>query len=600
MTYPFTTNLQTAIKRERSLNHFIDLPHLISVICLLFGSALSASYCFAQNPAVKEKLSNKYDNVTYSSEGGGWYLVTYQAGTKTLMGFCDKNGTMICPNVEKTEKHKSWINLCVLDAEKKAIHDRWEDDMRNYKRDLEYYNKVEAQYNAALTNFNNQVSAAKAEAKRRWENARAIAERNARANQKTTSSGGVLGALAQGFANAAAIQNAVNAVQYKPFEDQVISERGLYSAPVKPDNPKPVEPVEPASGYEWKPFTYIQPCPFDTINFESIKKDDGFAIARKGKKYGVVNSDLKTTVAFNYDELKFKNNAFECRKDKLWGIVMPDGKEKFPCMFTGLNLVKMNGKKILLTNINGKCGAADFETASALVPNIYSLVRTVYLTNKTEGFMVKKDNLCGACAADGKMILDTKYPELKFIHITGSKNYYIKAQSTSNVGLFDISGKEIVPYNMCSKYEFIDNTFIKIYTPSGVQGVVGLDGTPIADIAYSDIKWDNTMKGFIVTQYDKMGAISASGELLFPMRQCESLTCEGDYFRYKDGVKPKSYGALDYEGNVILEPKYASNKIWKEVSKKKKKMSSISTSYSIARSTLSNSYSTASQKFIKE
>ena len=66
------------------------------------------------------------------------------------MGFCDKNGTMICPNVEKTEKHKSWINLCVLDADKKAIHDRWEEDMRNYNRDLDYYNKVEAQYEADM------------------------------------------------------------------------------------------------------------------------------------------------------------------------------------------------------------------------------------------------------------------------------------------------------------------------------------------------------------------------------------------------------------------------------------------------------------------
>ena len=232
------------LTRKGLFDNGIYFSRTLLSICMM----LAFTYCVAQNPAVQQKLSSRYDNVTYSPEGGGWFLVTYQAGTKTLMGFCDKNGNMICPNVEKTEKHKSWINLCVLDVEKKAIHDRWEDDMRNYKRDLDYYNKVEAQYKAALENFNNQVAAAKAEAKRRWQNARAIAERNARANQKTSNNGSVFGAILQGVANAAAIESAVNAVQYKPFEDQVISERGLYSAPVKPDNPKPTKPAEPASG----------------------------------------------------------------------------------------------------------------------------------------------------------------------------------------------------------------------------------------------------------------------------------------------------------------------------------------------------------------
>ncbi len=579
------------------INDLIHAPRFLLLLC----TVLSVAYCFAQNNNVQERLRNKYDNVIYSPEGGGWYLVTYQAGTKTLMGFCDKNGTMICPNVEKTEKYKNWINLCVLDAEKKAIHDRWEDDMRNYNRDLDYYNKVEAQYNATLKNYNNQVSAAKTEAKRRWQNARAIAERNARANQSTSSSGSVFGAILESIGNAADVQNAIDAVQYQPFEDQVISERGLYSAPVKPENPKPAKPIEPASGYEWKPFTYIQPCPFDEINFDSIKSEDGYAIARKGTKYGVINSDLKTTVAFDYDELKEKSNMYECRKGNLWGIVMPDGEEKFPCMFTAINLDKLNDKNILFTNINGKWGVADFETASSLIPNIYSLITTVYLTDKVQGFMVKKNNLYGVCSADGKVILDTKYPtELNFIHIIGSKNFYIRAQTNSNIGIFDINGKEIVPFDKCNGYEFVKNAFIKMYTPSGTQGVVGLDGIPIIDIAYNNITWDETLNGFIVTQYDKMGIISASGELLFPMIQCESLTREGDFLKYKDGVNEKSYGALDFSGNVILEPKYASDKIGKRVEKLKKKNPSISTSYENAHKTLTNSFATASQKFIKE
>lgn len=568
---------------------------------LCFCAILSFMYCIAQNPQVLKKLSDRYDNVVYSPEGGGWYLVTYQAGTKTLMNFCDKKGTVLCSNVEKTEKHKSWIHLCVLDAEKKQIHDRWEDDMRNYNRDLDYYNKVEAQYNASLTNYNNQVKSAKAEAKRRWQNARAIAEQNARKNsQSSSSSGGIFGAIAQGIAAGAAVAAAVNAVEYKPFEDQVISERGLYSAPVKPENPRPTRPEEPASGYEWKAFTYVQPCPYDTIYFEAIKEDNGRAIARKGTKYGVIDSDLKITVPFVYDELKRRNDNFECRKDKLWGVVSSEGNEKFPCMFTSVNLTKMNGKDILLTNINGKCGAADFETASALVPNMFTSIQTVMLTDKESAFKVGKDKMYGVYTANGKKILETKYPQLNFIHIKDSKNFYIKASSSTNVGLFNIEGKEIVPFEKCNKYEFVENTFIKMYTPSGIQGVVGLDGSPIADIAYSDITWDSTMKGFIVTQYDKMGAMTSSGELLFPMVQCESLSCRGDYFSFKNGAKANNYGALDYKGTTIVEPKYASNKVLKQVEKSRKKMPNIYSSYSEAQKVLVNGYSTASGKFIKD
>ncbi len=213
---------------------------------------------------------------------------------------------------------------------------------------------------------------------------------------------------------------------------------------------------------------------------------------------------------------------------------------------------------------------------------------------------VKKDNMFGVCGADGKVILDTKYPEINFVHITGSRNYYIYVKSYTNVGVFDRKGNEIVPFDKCSKYEYVKNSFIKMYTPSGIQGIVGLDGTPIADLAYSNIVWDDTANGFIVTQYDKMGVISSSGEFLFPMMQCESLTCEGDFFQYKNGVKAKSYGALDYSGNIILQPKYASDKIRKEVGKQRKKNPNISTSYTNAHKTLTSSFSTASGKFVKE
>lgn len=58
---------------------------------LLICTMLSVVYCTAQNPDVQKRLSERYDNVSYSPEGGGWYLVTYQAGTKTLLGFYDKN-----------------------------------------------------------------------------------------------------------------------------------------------------------------------------------------------------------------------------------------------------------------------------------------------------------------------------------------------------------------------------------------------------------------------------------------------------------------------------------------------------------------------------
>lgn len=568
---------------------------------LCFCTTLSFLYCAAQNPEVLNRLNGKYEHVEYSPEGGGWYLVSYQAGTKTLMGFCNKNGAMICSNVEKVEKHKSWINLCVLDAEKKRDHDRWEDDMRVYKRDLDYYNKVEAQYNATLKNYNNQVAAAKAEANRRWQNARAIAEKNAQAKQQSSSSGGgIFGAILQGVTNAAAVNAAVEAVEYKPFEDQVISERGLFSAPVKPDNPEPTMPSEPASGYEWKPFTYVQPCPFDTIFFESIKDDNGYAIAKKNGKYGVVDCDLKNTVPFKYDELKEKKESFECRKGKLWGVVTSDGNEKFPCMFTAINLIEMNGKDVLLTNINGKCGAADFETAKALVPNIYSTIQVVALTDKETAFKVKKESSFGVYAADGKMILDAKYPDLNFIHITNSKNFYITAKSNTNVGLFDTKGNELVPYEKCSKYEFLKNSFIKLYTPSGIQGVVGLDGSPIADIAYSNIAWDETLNGFIVTQYDKMGAMTSSGELLFPMVQCESLACIGDYFLFKNGIEAKSFGALDYKGQIIVEPQYAADRVGKRVDKSRKKFPSISSAYSESTNVLKNSFAAAAEKFIKE
>ena len=92
---------------------------------------------YAQNPSVQSALRSKFSLVQYHPECGGWYLVNYQQNGQTYYGFADNAGNIVGQNALKYKIHKGYIELYILDMEKKAAHDQWLQDKRQYEIDMQ-------------------------------------------------------------------------------------------------------------------------------------------------------------------------------------------------------------------------------------------------------------------------------------------------------------------------------------------------------------------------------------------------------------------------------------------------------------------------------
>lgn len=103
---------------------------------------------YAQNPAVYNNLKNKYSQAQYYPGCGGWYFLSYQKDGQTVYGFADKNGNVIAQDAYKYKIHKGFIELYTLNAQKKADHDAWKLEYRQYQQDYNNYKRINAEYDA--------------------------------------------------------------------------------------------------------------------------------------------------------------------------------------------------------------------------------------------------------------------------------------------------------------------------------------------------------------------------------------------------------------------------------------------------------------------
>lgn len=63
-----------------------DMKKFILFAILLY----SCCSAVAQNSTVLQTLKTKYSNVIYSTEGGGWYMGSYNVGSAKYMAFLTK------------------------------------------------------------------------------------------------------------------------------------------------------------------------------------------------------------------------------------------------------------------------------------------------------------------------------------------------------------------------------------------------------------------------------------------------------------------------------------------------------------------------------
>lgn len=551
---------------------------------LIIGVSLFPLTLDAQNAAIMSRLKAKYSLTRYRTECGGWYLLGYSDRGVNYYGFADKEGNVIATNAVKYKIHKGFLELQIFDEMKKDEHDQWVADKKQYDRDYQNYLREEQRYQNELEAYNSRVEAAKKEAQNLWNAARNAAYNKAvaeyKAKNSNNQSGGILGAVLAGVTEAAVGNSAANQIAYQPFEDRVLGERGLTTAPYKTYNPVPEMPTEPSNGYEWKTFPLLQPCPYSSTNYDLIEDDKGVTIVSRGDKYGLADASLKEVLPCIYDKIEYVGNNFKlkeneliglandngkivipcqfermdksegyllCKRNNIWGVYTTDFEELYPCQFSNVYFSKMDGRLMLYAQSKSLWGVLDFETGQQLLPYNYGKIEEYTLGNR-RCFKVSRDNKIGLYTSSGVLILPCEYSSITLKKSDDKE--YVEVVKNGKVGIYDTDGIPIISAEKYDNITILTNNLGYTVTLNGKKGLCAISGQEILPCKYNTISLINNINSFICSANGKWGIVGMDGKELFPFIQANNMTYTGDHFLILENSN-NSYSAADFEGNII-------------------------------------------------
>lgn len=584
------------------------------LITLIIAVCFTNLFTNAQDAAIFNKLKAKYSLTRYRTESGGWYLLGYTDRGVNYYGFADKEGNIIAENAVKYKVHKGFIELEIFDELKKEEHDNWVKDMKQYERDMQNYNREETRYKNELKAFNERVAAAKQEAENRWNAARQAAYNAAVAKfraeqraqqqkqQSTSILGAVLSGIVSGVSETAIGNNAAKQVAYQPYEDQVLGERGLVTEPAKPYNPLPTKPVEPSTGYEWKIFSLLQPCPYSNVNYQDLVDDEGLAIAEKGGAYGLVNTALKEVLPCQYtsisisdqlyllkkdgkfgyanksgkivvpcefEETKSSHGYLLCKKNDLWGVYTQDFEELYPCQFARVNFANVDNRLILYAQEKGLWGAFDFNAGNQILPFSYSEIEPLQFANKA-CFLVKRDNVKGLYTSQGILLLPCEFTDIKSTTVDNVQ--VIETKKNNFVGLYDVDGIAILDDERYHSYTFIDKIGFDV-TINGKHGLCDVTGRELIAPQFDDpIRYSSEYHGLLQYKNSNFCFVGLDGQMpIEPVYAYNRFDASNsNYFYVVD--ENYRYKAYDYAGNLIISDVKKLTSLGKKVTKMLKKL----------------------------
>lgn len=564
--------------------------HILTAIrCLLLisGIALCHIYGLAQNADAsnQSKLSTlqaKYSLVQYHPECGGWYFLSYQKDGQTLYGFADAAGNVVAAEAHKYVLHKGYIELYLLDKQKKALHDQWKLEIAQYQRDMDTYNRKNAEYRAEIDAYNAKREQAREEANRRYkreqkaaeERAKYENERAAQQNKGTGTFGAILGAIS-------AVTNTISAsvsVKFEPIFNQVLAERNLLVKPSEPYNPLPTKPTEPASGYYWDKFPLRQPTHYTYVDYEKIKDGAGFANVRNGNMHGLVDAEFNEIVPCNASRqvlkqsytngqylidingiysvidknakvvignaegIDVKNGNYIVKRNKKWGIYTFSGKEITSCLYDeitsseGHYLCKENGKWGIFTSDFKQLYSCKYQDAKVLV------------LEKKKILLTKLNGQWGAVDfTTGRDLVPNSYAEIKY---DTSNPYLTVIKSNGKSGVYMTDGRMLIP----SEFDGISikphGIEVKQGNTVGLYSSSGLMIIPPGKYEYYQTKWFGNYKLYEVKRENLTGIISPFGTEIIPCRYNKlSIESKANVFVASIGNQK---GLLALDGSVVV------------------------------------------------
>ena len=456
----------------------------------------------------------------------------------------------------KSKVHNGYIELYLLDENKKMGHDQYLLDMKEYDAKMEEYTRKNKEYENKLKIYEANVESAKIEANARYKKACQIAidkaEAENRYNNATNQQTTVLGAVLQGVGNAINTASATAGIKEETYINQVLGERGLVTPPAKPYNPAPRKPTEPETGYYWQAYAFKSPNPYTKVAYNDIAYDGGFAdVEKNGKyglidsyfneivpctnssrvkqksftdnrllvkangKYGVINSKGEFVIPIEYSSIEYNDNAnlFKVCKKAKYGLISYTGQEVIPCQFdemkesNGYQLCKMNSKWGIYTN--------DYKE---LYPCLF---QDLNIQNINGGMVVytKLNGLWGLINFNnGEQLIPNNYTEISTYKINDNRDgFLVKLDSAQ--GIYSAKGYVLLPCEF-SKIKQGSNDgkiYFMVNDMHGKCGLYNTQGIPIIPVGkYTGYKGIKNSKDLMVKDHEKFGICSQYGTEMIP------------------------------------------------------------------------------------
>ena len=372
---------------------------LICLLLLPLVQVVAASS--SEQQAVEQSLRSQYADVEYHPTFGGWYVLTTREKGQTTYALGDGEGKIVVSGATEYQLYDAYIRFCFVDHEQKRRHEQWQAEKKEYEVAYAQYCKQEDEYEQVLKAYTIQVDAVKLRANEQYKQEVAEAQRKAQAEYERQSSdqglGGLFGGVVKAIGSAVVHASATEKISYDAILADMLNKAGLLTPPTKPYNPKPNLPPEPHSGYEWKCFTYQQPCPYSEIDYDAIATGEGIADVKQNGKYGLVNAQLEelipcvsrnkiyqgrlednnvlvsvngkygvcsdrgeVLVAFAYDSIVLSSDVFVATlSNGSSGLIAFDGQELFP--FVAYQMVELQHDFILVRDEQNRYGALNYE-----------------------------------------------------------------------------------------------------------------------------------------------------------------------------------------------------------------------------------------------
>jgi hypothetical protein len=252
------------------------------------------------------------------------------------------------------------------------------------------------------------------------------------------------------------------------------------------------------------------------------RMDKGQFVAQKKDKVGVIDSLGKTIIPFDYTHIAQQyQNLLYANKDQKKYLIFSK-KKIFEIKHYDIDMLKEGTAWVGICLPNGKCGFLDLN-GNEVIPFEY---QSYHDFDKNTAAILRKNNKFGLIDSQNGMLLPFIYDSLSNIYVIKNYQKYYYARKDGKVGFIDKNEKTILSFEQeeirfHNSYSIIDSSFY--FLKDGKWGLRTLNQIEIPAI-YDDLNsfYVEKKKYFVAVKEGKKGIVNFDGTIVIP--------CEYDKF----------------------------------------------------------------------